>query len=75
MYLMLLYLLAEIEDPSGEDSSESEEGDGGFWLEGDDLPVVAIGKNGTVLLLRHDAVARILANGSAAFFESCAAIG
>ena len=27
-----------------------------------------------VLLLRHDAVARILANGSAAFFESCAAI-
>ena len=30
---------------------------------------------GWVLLLRHDAVARILANGSAAFFESCAAIG
>ena len=28
-----------------------------------------------VLLLRHDAVARILANGSAAFFESCIAIG
>ena len=30
---------------------------------------------GPVLILRHDAVARILANGSAAFFESCAAIG
>ena len=30
---------------------------------------------GLVLLQRHDAVARILANGSAAFFESCAAIG
>ena len=30
---------------------------------------------GPVLLLRQDAVARILANGSAAFFESCAAIG
>ena len=30
---------------------------------------------GPVLLLRHDAVARILANGSAAFIESCAAIG
>ena len=30
---------------------------------------------GSVLLLRHDAVARILANGSAAFFESCDAIG
>ena len=30
---------------------------------------------GLVLLLRHDTVARILANGSAAFFESCAAIG
>ena len=28
-----------------------------------------------VLLLRHGAVARILANGDAAFFESCAAIG
>ena len=26
-------------------------------------------------ILRHDAVARILANGSAAFIESCAAIG
>ena len=30
---------------------------------------------GPVLLLRHDAVARILANGRAAFFESCGAIG
>ena len=30
---------------------------------------------GPVLLLRHYAVARILANGMAAFFESCAAIG
>ena len=30
---------------------------------------------GPVLLLQHDAVARILANGSAAFIESCAAIG
>ena len=30
---------------------------------------------GPVFLLRHDAVARILANGSAAFIESCAAIG
>ena len=30
---------------------------------------------GPLLLLRHDAVVRILANGSAAFFESCAAIG
>ena len=30
---------------------------------------------GPVLLLRHDAVARILANGSAAFIESCLAIG
>ena len=30
---------------------------------------------GPVLLLRHDAAARILANGSAAFIESCAAIG
>ena len=30
---------------------------------------------GPVLLLRHDAVARILANGIAAFFESCDAIG
>ena len=30
---------------------------------------------GPVLLLRHDAVARILANGSAAFIESCPAIG
>ena len=30
---------------------------------------------GLVLLLRHDAVARILANGSVAFFESYAAIG
>ena len=30
---------------------------------------------GPVLLVRHDAVARILANGSAAFFESCAAPG
>ena len=29
---------------------------------------------GPVLLLRHDAVARILANWSAAFIESCAAI-
>ena len=33
------------------------------------------GSLGPVLLLRHDAVARILANGSAAFFESCAVIG
>ena len=33
------------------------------------------GVQGPVLLLRHDAVARILANGSAAFFESCAPIG
>ena len=30
---------------------------------------------GPVLLLRHDAVARILVNGSAAFIESYAAIG
>ena len=30
---------------------------------------------GPVLLPRHDAVAQILANGSAAFIESCAAIG
>ena len=30
---------------------------------------------GPVLLMRHDAVARILANGGAAFFESCTAIG
>ena len=30
---------------------------------------------GPVLLLRHDAVARISANESAAFIESCAAIG
>ena len=30
---------------------------------------------GPVLLLPHDAVARILGNGSAAFIESCAAIG
>ena len=30
---------------------------------------------GPVLLLWHDAVARILANGSAAFIESCVAIG
>ena len=30
---------------------------------------------GPALLMRHDAVARILANGSAAFIESCAAIG
>ena len=30
---------------------------------------------GPVLLLRHDAVAIILANGSAAYFESCVAIG
>ena len=30
---------------------------------------------GPVLLLRYDAVARILANGCAAFFESYAAIG
>ena len=30
---------------------------------------------GPVLLLRHDAVAGILANGSAAFIEGCAAIG
>ena len=29
---------------------------------------------GPVLLLRHDAVARILVNGSAAYIESCAAI-
>ena len=34
-----------------------------------------LGPQGPVLLLRHDAVARILANGSAAFIESCAAIG
>ena len=31
--------------------------------------------HGPVLLLRHDAVARILANGSATFIECCAAIG
>ena len=30
---------------------------------------------GPVLLLRYDTVTRILANGSAAFIESCAAIG
>ena len=30
---------------------------------------------GTVLLLRHDAVLSISAYGSAAFIESCAAIG
>ena len=30
---------------------------------------------GPVLLLRHGAVTRILANGGAAFIESCAAIG
>ena len=30
---------------------------------------------GPVLLLWHDTVARILTNGSAAFFESYAAIG
>ena len=30
---------------------------------------------GPVLLLQPDAVARVLANGSAAFFESCATIG
>ena len=30
---------------------------------------------GPVLLLRHDAVARILANESTAFFESCVVIG
>ena len=30
---------------------------------------------GPVLPLRHDAVARVLANGSAAFFESCTTIG
>ena len=29
----------------------------------------------TVLLLRHHDVTRILANGSAAFFESCTTIG
>ena len=29
---------------------------------------------GPVLLLRHDAFARILTNGSTAFFESCTAI-
>ena len=29
---------------------------------------------GPVLLVRHDAVPRILDNGNAAFFESCAAI-
>ena len=32
-------------------------------------------KRDPVLLLRHDAVARILANGNAAFIESCAAVG
>ena len=37
-------------------------------------PVGLVGQ-GPVSPLRHDAVARILANGSAAFFESCAAIG
>ena len=30
---------------------------------------------GPALLLRHDAVAMILANGSADYFENCAAIG
>ena len=35
----------------------------------------ALWNQGPVLLLRHGAVARILANGDAAFFESCAAIG
>ena len=35
-------------------------------------PLLALGP---VLLLRHNAVAMLLANGSAAFFESCAAIG
>ena len=34
-----------------------------------------IAYQGRVLLLRHDAVVRILADGSAPFFESCAAIG
>ena len=30
---------------------------------------------GPLLLLRHDVITSILANGSAAFIESCAAVG
>ena len=39
------------------------------------LITLRIDAQGPVLILRHDAVARILANGRVAFFESCAAIG